>query len=65
MIHRYSIAVDKPKHVAAVLAELFEGTITPFGPYAGSYTVWTGDEHGTAVELFPAGTETMPDEGAG
>lgn len=65
MIHHYSISVSNTKHVANVLANLFDGTITKFGPNKDSYIVWFGDEHGTAIELYPNGTEMIPDAGIG
>lgn len=64
-IHHDSIPVQDTRRVAEVLCDLFEGTITPFGPYQNSWIVWFGDEHGTAIELYPAGTEMMPDAGDG
>ena len=63
MIHHYSIPVQDTQNVSKVLADLFSGTITPFGPYPNSYIVWFGDEYGTAIELYPAGTEMYPDLG--
>ena len=45
--------------------ELFDGRLSRFGPYQNSYIAWAGDEHGTAIEVFPAGTELMPDAGQG
>lgn len=65
MIHHYSIPVQDTKKVADVLAKLFDGTITFFGPYKNSYIVWIGDEYGTAIELYPSGTEMTPDAGKG
>jgi len=64
-IHHYSIPVQDTRHVAKVLSELLDGTITPFGPYEDSYIVWFGDEFGSAIELYPAGTEMFPDTGDG
>lgn len=64
-IHHYSIPAQDTRHVAEVLCELFKGTITPFGPYQNSYIVWFSDEYGSAIELFPAGTEMIPDVGDG
>lgn len=64
-IHHYSIPVKDTPHVAEVLQDLFGGTVTPFGPYPNSYIVWFGDEHGSAIELFPVGTEMFPDAGNG
>jgi hypothetical protein len=65
MIHHYSIPVQSTKKVAEILANLFGGTITQFGPYPNSYIVWFGDEHGSAIELYPTGTEMFPDSGRG
>ncbi|MCA9147203.1 MAG: hypothetical protein KDB05_30715 [Planctomycetales bacterium] len=64
-IHHISIPVQDTPHVAEVLQGLFGGTITPFGPYPNSYIVWFGDAHGSAIELFPVGTEMFPDAGDG
>lgn len=61
MIHHHSIPVQDTKNVSDVLAGLFGGTITQFGPYPNSYIVWFGDEYGSAIELYPAGTEMYPD----
>ena len=65
MIHHLSIPAKNPLHVATILAELFEGTFTRFGPYQDSYIAWMGDELGSAIEVFPLGTELLPDPGAG
>lgn len=60
MIHHFSIAAKDPRHVAEVLAELFGGTVTGFGPRAGGYIAWAGDDHGTAIEVYPFATELFP-----
>jgi hypothetical protein len=65
MIHHLSIPVQNPLHVAKTLVELFGGTLTRFGPYPNSYIAWAGDEYGTAIEVYPVGTEMFPDAGAG
>ncbi len=65
MIHHFSIPVQNTRHVSIALAKLFNGTITGFGPYENSYIVWFGDEYGTAIELFPNGTEMIPDQRMG
>lgn len=65
MIHHLSIPARNPLHVAQVLAELFGGALTRFGPYKDSYIAWAGDEHGSAIEVFPVGTELLPDIGDG
>jgi hypothetical protein len=65
MIHHLSIPAQDPLHVAKTLVELFNGKLSRFGPYDNSYIAWAGDEHGTAIEVFPAGTELLPDAGQG
>ena len=65
MIHHLSIPVENPSHVAQVLCDLFGGSVSRFGPYENSYIAWAGDEHGTAIEVFPIGTELLPDSGVG
>jgi hypothetical protein len=60
MIHHLSIAARDPQHVAGVLAELMGGTAVPFPPNPGSYFALQLDEHGSGVEVYPAGTELHP-----
>ncbi len=61
MIHHFSIPARQPLHVARVLAELLGGgRVTGFGPRAGGYIAWAGDAHGTAIEVYPLGTELFP-----
>jgi hypothetical protein len=65
MIHHLSIPAENPALVARVLAAMLGGRVTKFGPYQGSFIAWAGDEHGTAIEVYPAGTEMFPDAGHG
>ena len=65
MIHHLSIPAEDPLHVATTLVELFGGRLSRFGPYDNSYIAWAGDDHGTAIEVFPVGTELLPDAGKG
>jgi hypothetical protein len=65
MIHHLSIPAQNPLHVAQTLVELFGGTLTKFGPYHNSYIAWADDDHGTAIEVYPVGTEMFPDAGLG
>ena len=65
MIHHLSIPAKNPLHVATTLVELFGGKLSRFGPYENSYIAWADDEHGTAIEVFPVGTELLPDAGQG
>src|SRR5262245_24564726 len=65
MIHHISIPARNPRHVTEVLVELFGGRLTGFGPYPNCYIAWVGDDFGTAIEVFPVGTEMFPDAGDG
>jgi hypothetical protein len=65
MIHHLSIPARDTRHVAEVLVELFGGVITGFGPYPNSWIAWAGDDHGTAIEVYPVGTEMYPPDGHG
>jgi hypothetical protein len=60
MIHHLSIAARDPKHAAGVLAELMGGTAVPFPPNPGSFFALQLDDHGSGVEVYPAGTELEP-----
>jgi hypothetical protein len=48
-----------------VLAELMGGTAVPFPPNPGSFFALQLDEHGSGVEVYPAGTELQPGGEAG
>ncbi|HSC85812.1 MAG TPA: hypothetical protein VLC09_01015 [Polyangiaceae bacterium] len=67
MIHHLSIPAQDTLGVARALVGLLggRGEITKFGPYRDSYIAWAGDEHGTAIEIYPIGTEMFPDAGHG
>ena len=60
MIHHLSIAARDPQHVAGVLAEMMGGTAVRFPPNPGSFFALQLDEHGSGVEVYPAGTELQP-----
>ena len=60
MIHHLSIAAREPKQAAGVLAELMGGTAVPFPPNPGSFFALQLDDHGSGVEIYPAGTELEP-----
>jgi hypothetical protein len=60
MFHHISIAVDRPLHVAKVLAEVWNGRLFPFPAHPNSYIVLACDIYGTAIEILPAGTELIP-----
>src|SRR6266567_743646 len=57
MIHHLSIAAREPERVAGVLAELMGGVAAPD---AGIFFAWQLDEHGSGVEVYPAGMELQP-----
>src|SRR5260370_37205034 len=60
MNHQLSIRARDPKHVAGVLAEFLGGVAVPFPPNPGSFFALQLDEHGSGVEVYPAGTELQP-----
>lgn len=65
MIHHISIPAENPHHVAKVLAELWDGRVLPFLPTSGgyaseSYVAFACNHHGTAIEVYPLGTELIP-----
>jgi hypothetical protein len=60
MIHHLSIAAREPEHVAGVLAEFMGGAAVPFPPNPGSFFALQLDQHGSGVEVYPAGTELHP-----
>ena len=60
MIHHLSIAARDPKHAAEVLAEIMGGRAVPFPPNPGSFFALQLDDHGSGVEVYPAGTELQP-----
>jgi hypothetical protein len=65
MIHHLSIAARDPKQAASVLAELMGGSAVPFPPNPGSFFALQLDEHGSGVEVYPAGTELQPNGATG
>jgi hypothetical protein len=60
MIHHISISAQNPQHVAMVLAEVVKGQAVPFPPHPGSYIVVAFDDYGTAIEVYPSGSEILP-----
>jgi hypothetical protein len=61
MIHHISIAAKNPLRVASVLAEIWKGKVFEFFPIPGSYIVIPCDQYGSAIEVYPMGTELVPD----
>src|SRR5438067_2124029 len=60
MIHHLSIAARDPKRAADALAEIMGGRAVPFPPNPGSFFALQLDDHGSGVEVYPAGTELQP-----
>ena len=65
MLHHISFTADDPYGVAATLAQLIGGRVSRFGPWPGGYIAWASDGAGTAIEVYPRGTEMSPDENGG
>ncbi len=66
MLFHVSIEANDPRRVATVLAEIFGGAAAPFPPVAeGSWIALAGDDRGTAIEVYPRGTELHIAEGDG
>ena len=59
-----SMAARRPEAAARLVAELWGGRAYPFPPVAeGSWMAMAGDERGSAVEVYPLGTELHQGEG--
>ncbi|HEX8514145.1 MAG TPA: hypothetical protein VF688_13680 [Allosphingosinicella sp.] len=64
MLFHISMAAERPRQVARLIAELWGGRAYPFPPVAdGSWIAMAGDDRGSAIEVYPLGTELH--EGAG
>lgn len=58
MLFHISMAAERPKQAARLIAELWGGRAYPFPPVAeGSWIAMAGDERGSAIEVYPLGTE--------
>ncbi|MCA3694906.1 MULTISPECIES: hypothetical protein [Aquidulcibacter] len=60
MILHASISAGDPKHVASVLAELWDGEALPFAPVSGAWIAMAGDERGSGIEVYPRGRALVP-----
>ncbi len=57
MLFHMSIVAREPRHVAEVVAEFWGGEALPFPPVSDDgWIAFAGDEHGTALEVYPLGT---------
>ena len=59
-----SIDAQDPHHVAKVLAQIMGGTALPFPPCSGAFIAFDAADDGTAIEVYPAGTQVRrgPDQ---
>ena len=58
MLFHISFAAERPKQAARLVAELWRGRAYPFPPVAdGSWIAMAGDDRGSAIEVYPLGTE--------
>lgn len=64
MLHHVSFTAGNPRRVAEVLASLIGGRVSRFGPWEGGFIAWAPDEVGTAIEIYPQGTEIITGEGS-
>jgi hypothetical protein len=64
MLFHISMAAERPKQAARLFAELWGGRAYPFPPVAdGSWIAMAGDDRGSAIEVYPIGTELHPGDG--
>ncbi len=64
MIHHLSLAAREPERAARVVAELWGGQAFPFSPVGhGSWVAVSGDDRGSTMEIYAAGTELKPANG--
>jgi hypothetical protein len=60
MILHASISAADPRHVAEVLAELWDGEALPFAPVTGAWIAMAGDARGSGIEVYPRGRALIP-----
>ncbi len=64
MIHHMSFAARDPRGAAEAIAALWRGEAFPFPPVGeGSWVAISGDDRGTTMEVYRAGTELHPADG--
>jgi hypothetical protein len=65
MLFHISMAAERPEPAARLIAELWRGRAYPFPPVAeGSWIAMAGNERGSAIEVYPLGTELHEGEAA-
>jgi hypothetical protein len=64
MLFHISMAAERPEQAARLVAELWGGRAYPFPPVAeGSWIAMAGDDRGSAIEVYPLGTELHEGDG--
>ena len=64
MLFHISMAAERPEQAARLVAELWGGRAYPFPPVAeGSWIALAGDDRGSAIEVYPLGTELHEGQG--
>ena len=63
MIFHASIPANDPKHVAHVLAELWDGFAAPFSPFPDAWMAVAGDDRGSIIEIYPSDKVITPGGG--
>ncbi|MET1110076.1 MAG: hypothetical protein ABWX67_00970 [Allosphingosinicella sp.] len=65
MLFHISMAAERPEPAARLIAGLWQGRAYPFPPVAeGSWIAMAGDDRGSAIEVYPLGTELHEGEAA-
>lgn len=54
-IHHFTVPAHDPAKVAACLAEMLGARVVPLPHPTGTLLVYSGDEDGSAIEVWPAG----------
>lgn len=60
MIHHLSVSAQDPMSTGQFFADLMDGVAVDFPPNPGSCMVFKPDGHGTAIEIYPAGSVMVP-----
>jgi hypothetical protein len=62
-IHHFTVPAREPARVAAALAELLGARVLPLPHPQSALLVYAGDQDGTAIEVWPAGTRGSSGDG--
>ncbi len=60
MLFHCSISAHDPARVAGAIAAIWRGEAHPFPPVPGAWIALAGDDRGTAMEVYPFGTDMLP-----